>query len=205
MQEEKFKKYTYPNLILKIKFKDHKKYKTKLLNLLKKSGEINFVSQDNYYNDKLLRTDWLEASNWRRPWVKLIFKSIYSHLKECAEEMGYQSIKLHKLWYQQYAFGDLHNWHTHDGNYTGTYYLEFDKKSSTTEFLYPNNLKKAFTIEVKEGDILFFPCHLIHRSATSQSKKTKSIISWNTDFDKVQKQYLHTRKNCKTLKEKNVI
>ena len=53
----KIKRYTYPNLILKIKFKDHKKYKTELLNLLKKSGETNFVSQDNYYNDKLLRTD----------------------------------------------------------------------------------------------------------------------------------------------------
>ena len=61
--------------------------------------------------------------------------------------MGYQSIKLHKMWYQQYSYGDVHNWHTHDGNYTGTYYLEFDKKCSTTEFLYPNNLKKVLLLK----------------------------------------------------------
>ena len=197
------KQYSIPNLILKMKFKDHKKYKKELLNLIKKSNDKNWSNKDSYYNDKLLKTDWPEANNWERPWIKLSVDSLYQHLKQCADYMGYQSIKLHKMWYQQYAYGDLHNWHTHDGNYTGTYYLEFDKKCQTTEFLYPNNLNDSFTINVEEGDILFFPCHLIHRSATSKSKKTKSIISWNTDFDLIQKKYLHNRENIKIIKEDN--
>jgi len=194
------KQYCIPNLILKIKFKDHKKNKNKLLKLIKSSNDKNWTNKDSYYNDKLLKTDWPQADNWERPWIKLIIDSLYNHLKECAVFMGYQSIKLHKMWYQQYSFGDLHNWHVHDGSYTGTYYLEFDKNCSTTEFLYPNNLEKSFSIKVEEGDILFFPCHLIHRSAISKSKKTKSIISWNTDFDLIQNKYLHNRKQVEIIK-----
>jgi hypothetical protein len=193
--------YTFPNLILKTKFVDHKKYKKEILNLIKKSNDKAWVNKKDSFNDKLLKTDWPNSDNWERPWIKLIVNELYKELVNFSQYMGYQSIQLHKMWYQQYSYGDVHNWHTHDGNYTGTYYLEFDKNCSTTEFLYPNDLNKSFTVEVEEGDILFFPCSLIHRSSVSRSKKTKSIISWNTDFDKIQNEFIHDRKEIEILKE----
>ena len=177
--------YHINSLILKTKFKYHDRYKKKILKLLGESDDQAFAKKDNYYQDKLLKTDWPDADNWERPWVKYATKGIYEQLKLFAQHLGYQDLHLHKLWYQQYQQNDMHNWHTHHGNYTGTYYLEQDETSPYTEFLYPNNLKQPFTIAVEEGDMLFFPCYFIHRSALSKSKNIKSIISWNTDFNKI--------------------
>tara|TARA_R100000734_G_C3317224_1_gene110159 strand:- start:764 stop:1348 length:585 start_codon:yes stop_codon:yes gene_type:complete len=185
--------YKFNSLILKQKFKDHKKFKKKILKCWEEGPDEAFTAKDNYYNDQLLKSDWPQANNWERPWIKLAGDSFYQHLKLFAEHLGYAGIKLHKLWYQQYGNQDLHNWHVHDGNYTGTYYLELDKNSPTTEFLFPDNLNKSFTVDVEEGDMVFFPCWLIHRSARNQSKKTKSIVSWNVDFDNIQNKYLHSR------------
>ena len=195
------KEYLIPNIIMKEPFKDHKKYKSELLNLIKKQNDKDWENKDDYYNDKILKTDWMSASDWERPWIKLVIESLYKQLNDFAKHMGFESVKLHKMWYQQYGFGDLHNWHTHDGNYTGTYYLEFDENCSTTEFLYPNDLQNSFTIKVKEGDLLFFPCHLIHRSAASKSENIKSIISWNVDFGLIQKKNLHDRERIKILQD----
>ena len=79
------KQYSIPNLILKMKFKDHKKYKKELLNLIKKSNDKNWNNKDSYYNDKLLKTDWPEANNWERPWIKLIGDSLFKSLENCAQ------------------------------------------------------------------------------------------------------------------------
>lgn len=197
----KVKKYIIPNLILKIKFPEHKKYKKELLKLIGEADDKRWVNTNDKYNDQLFKTDWPEANNWERPWIKLIGDSLFKSLENCAQSMGYTSITAHKIWYQQYAQGDVHNWHIHDGSYTGTYYVEFDKNCSTTEFLYPNDLNKSFTIKVEEGDLLFFPCHLIHRSAVSKSKKMKSIISWNCDFVRIQDKFTVNKTNIEILKE----
>ena len=193
--------YIIPSIILKKKFKDHSKFKKEVLTLIKNADDKDWTKKNDYFNDKLLKTDWPDADNPERPWIKLIKDSLQEDLTKCANYMGFQSIKLHKMWYQQYAYGDTHNWHTHDANYTGTYYLEFDEKCPTTEFLYPDNLLKSFTIDVEEGDILFFPCHLIHRSSVSKSNNIKSIISWNVDFGLINKEFLNDREKIEVLKK----
>jgi uncharacterized RmlC-like cupin family protein len=104
--------------------------------------------------------------------------------------LGYQKIHLHKLWFQQYGKKDTHGWHIHGGNYTGTYYLEMPSDAPTTEFLFTDNLNKSFTIKVKEGDMIFFPCQFIHRSNESISNNTKTIISWNIDFIDILPQHI---------------
>ena len=184
------KEYKIKSLILKQKFKNHKKFKKQILKHWEEGPDKEWAYRDDYYDDKLCKSDWPQAANWERPWIKYAAPSILQHLKIFAEHLGYQDIKLHKLWYQQYAFKDLHNWHIHDGSYSGVYYVELDKKSPTTEFLCADDPKKSFIIEVEEGDMVFFPCFLMHRSGTNQGKKRKSIISWNTDFYNIQKQYL---------------
>lgn len=193
--------YKIKSLILKQKFKDHKKFKQQILKYWKEGGDEPFKIKDDYYNDKLAKSDWPQAKNWDRPWIKYAAPSIHQHLKIFAQHLGYGDIKLQKLWYQQYDLKDLHNWHIHDGSYSGVYYVELDKKSPTTEFLYADDPKKSFTVEAEEGDMIFFPCFLMHRSATNQSKKRKSIISWNTDFNNIQKQYLDNRLKIDKLKK----
>lgn len=195
------KSYTVPSVFLKTKFKDHNKYKKQVLDLIKKSGDNSWDNKDSYFNDKLVKTDWPKANNWERPWTKLIGQILHQELTKLAQHMGYRGIILHKLWYQRYAYGDTHNWHIHAANYTGAYFLESNKKHSTTEFLYPNDLNNSFTLEIEEGDIVFFPCSVIHRSAASKSKKNKTIISWNLDFDLIQNQFLQDKDKIDVLKE----
>ena len=50
-----------------------------------------------------------------------------------------------------------------------------DKKEAT-EFL------NYGTVEVEEGDLLFFPTFLVHRSPVIKSNKRKTIISCNIDY-----------------------
>ena len=186
-------RYPIDHLILKTKFKYHKEYKQNILKYFTQDSSTSFERKDHGYNDKLQRDDWLKSQDWERPWIKYVRSGLQEHLLMFAQELGYKNIYIMKMWYQQYGYKDLHNWHIHGGNYTGVYYLEYDDTCPLTEFVYPNNMEKSFSIESEEGDMLFFPCFLIHRSPMSQSKNRKSIISWNLDFEEIQSKYLNNK------------
>ena len=49
--------YLYPNLILKVKFENHKKYKKELLKLIDKTDDEDWKNRTELYNDKLKKTD----------------------------------------------------------------------------------------------------------------------------------------------------
>ena len=102
------KQYIIPNLILKEKFKDHEKFKSETLNLIKNANDNRWNNKNDYYNDNMLKTHWPDASFWERPWVKLIVKSLYERLDHCANHMGFQSVELHNMWYQEYGYNDVH-------------------------------------------------------------------------------------------------
>jgi hypothetical protein len=187
------KKIEITSLILKEKFKQHFIYKEKIINLIKDSISESLIDNKNGNNDFISKLDWPLANNWERPWVKLISPFIYEQLNNFSLELGFTSCILNQLWFQQYTFQNIHNWHCHGGNYTGVYYLEFDKQSPKTEILYPNNLNEAFTINVEEGDIIIFPCYFIHRSGKIVNNKRKTIISFNIDFDRILEKYTHDR------------
>ena len=187
------KKIVITSLILKEKFKQHFIYKEKIINLIKDSISESLIDNKNGNNDFISKLDWPLANNWERPWVKLIGPFIYEQLNNFSLELGFTGCVLNQLWFQQYNFQNIHNWHCHGGNYTGVYYLEFDKQSPKTEILYPNNLNEAFTINVEEGDIIIFPCYFIHRSGKIVNNKRKTIISFNIDFDRIHEKYTHDR------------
>jgi len=191
------KRYTFNSIILKDKFKYHNEIKKDLLKLIIKSDDKKWIDKDQYFNDDLLKTDWPLADNANREWVKKHKDKFINQFNVFANALGYQKATLIKIWYQRYGYQQTHGWHTHWGNYTGAYYLELPKNAPTTEFLYCNNLEKSFTINVKEGDLIFFPCHFIHRSPKSKSKKIKTIISWNLNFDHVLEFYIKDRKKIK--------
>jgi len=184
------KKINVSSFIIKDKFKYHEEIKKDLL------SEINNCKESYNVNEKIdtiSSTDWLSSSNTERIWVKKYFRPIGEQLATFAENLGYEGVKMHDIWFQQYIKNDTHTWHVHDKAYTGTYYLELPKDGPKTQFLFPHNLKKAFTVDVEEGDIIFFPCSLIHRSPPSESKKRKTIISWNSDLHGVNKDLYYDR------------
>ena len=63
-----------------------------------------------------------------------------------------------------------------------------DDKNNYTEFLSPNNFNSSFKIRVKEGDVIFFPSHLIHRAPALRKDDTKIIISWNLNVSSVKEE-----------------
>jgi hypothetical protein len=186
--------YVFPSLILKDKFKFHDEIKDNLLKLINESKGDKWENKDDYFNDKLLKTDWPDASNKDRKWVQKYENHLSEQLLFFANYLGYQKIDIQKLWFQQYSKQDTHGWHIHGANYTGAYYLEMPSDAPTTEFLFTDNLDKSFTIKVEEGDIIFFPCYFIHRSNKSISSNTKTIISWNLDFIDILPKYVGDKK-----------
>ena len=80
--------------------------------------------------------------------------------------------------YQSY---NKHDWHIHGlCHFTNVYFLELEDPEIKTEIkdLYGT----VINYSAKEGDILSFPSFLYHRSPTNNSKKRKTVISFNINF-----------------------
>ena len=189
--------YKFNSLIIKDKMKFHNQIKFDLLKEINKANDLGFKKKDNYFGDDLLKSDWPLADNWERPWASRYRNIFIEQFKYFANTLGYKDVQLSKLWYQQYGLNQTHGWHTHARNYTGTYYLQLPKNAPRTEFLYPDNLEEGFSINVEEGDMLFFPCHFVHRSNKSKSNSIKTIISWNLDFVDILEEHVNRDNNIK--------
>ena len=131
--------------------------------------------------DHVSKLDWTRGKDLTRPWVKIFFPNFDITIKNFIKGLGYDTYIIDMIWYQQYLEGDTHGWHTHGKTYTGVYYLEFPDKSSQTELYSPFNFKKH-TIKAKEGDIVIFPSHWIHRGPCNPSKR-KTIVSFNFEIN----------------------
>ena len=131
--------------------------------------------------DHVSKLDWTKGKDLTRPWVKIFFPNFDITIKNFIKGLGYDTYIIDMIWYQQYLEGDTHGWHTHGKTYTGVYYLEFPDKSSRTELYSPFNFKKH-TIKAKEGDLIIFPSHWIHRGPCNTSKR-KTIVSFNFEID----------------------
>jgi len=185
-------RYNFNSVIIKEKFKYHTDISKDLLQLINKATNKKIINKNQYYNDSL-KTDWLIADDFNRDWVKNYKNYFFKQFEDFSNSLGYQGFNLTRIWYQQYEHKQTHGWHIHSGNYTGAYYLKLPKDAPSTEFLYPDNLEKSFTIDVQEGDIIFFPAYFIHRSPESKSKSVKTIISWNINFENILEFYIHNR------------
>ena len=96
---------------------------------------------------------------------------------QTTKEFYCNSWKIHNGWFSQYLKNNNHHWHTHpESNLSAIYYLEMPKKELITEF------KDKGEVNIKEGDILFFPSYLLHRSPINNTNKRKTVIAFNCDF-----------------------
>ena len=112
-----------------------------------------------------------------------------NYFENCLNVLNFQKVVINNLWFQQYEQNGTHGWHIHGSNYTGVYYVEFEKNYAKTELINPIDDEKII-IDAEEGDIVIFPSFIIHRSALQKVNKTKTIISFNLSFDNISKQYL---------------
>ena len=185
------KKLILKDYIYHTKVKEHHNIKNFILDEIEKTNKESLKVANNYFNDSIDKLDWSESEDFERPWVKFFLPHFSDTIDEFLKDSLYCGIQLKDMWYQQYLNDDTHGWHIHGYHYTGVYYLEFPKKSSKTELIFPFNNKLQKINNVSEGDIIIFPSHTMHRGLPNKSKR-KTIISFNfnimcdkIDIDKI--------------------
>jgi hypothetical protein len=183
-------KFEIKDFILRDKFKNHSQKKEHITKLILDTDDKGWYNNTGNFNDRLLKTDWPLADNPERTWVKYFINDLHFQLNNFADHLGYTNVLINKVWYQIYEKNGIHNWHIHADNYSGVYYIKMpeDDENNYTEFLSPNDFNRSFKIKVNEGDVIFFPSHLIHRAPALQKNDTKIIISWNANVESVKEE-----------------
>ena len=151
---------------------DHDYWKPKLLksiDQMKADNNIGLNDSGYYYDFDLPKAP--------RTYETLIDNILLFPVAEICDTYGLRVRHKNKSWFQQYIQGSSFGWHQHDGHWAFIYYVELPEMIEATEFL---NYGK---FDVKEGDILFFPTFLVHRSPIIKSNLRKTIISSNISFE----------------------
>lgn len=163
------------------KFKDHKSIKSELLQSIKDTEK---GSQLTHIKNTVSKCDYDWSQDTERPYLNILLPRLQNHLNAAIKEIGFSKYNILNIWYQQYVYNDIHDWHVHSTcNFTCVYYLEFPKNSPQTEYIQPVTLDKIEEFKVKEGDILIFPSLVLHRGKRNKNNKRKTIISWNLDVN----------------------
>ena len=182
------KKINLNSVCLIDKFKKHVYFKEKLLNYFKDEKDSLF-KVDNYYSDNIYKLDWYNSKNFKREWVQLIFKDLIEALEKFANYLNFEKVIIQNIWFQQYKKNCTHGWHAHGSNFTGVYYVDFKKDDAKTELINFQEDKKI-QLNVEEGDIAIFPSFTIHRGSIQKNENLKTIISFNLDFENIEKNFI---------------
>ena len=159
------------NYYLRDRLDNHNNIKQQVLSLIGNTQDGNLVDDSN----SIAKLDWSNHADFDRPWVKFLLPILVEKLGRMVYSIGYESIIVKAIWYQQYKQNSIHNWHVHSDNYTGVYYLEYPSGAPATE-LYDNKLNAP---NVSEGDVVMFPSITPHRSPKVINDIRKTIISYN--------------------------
>jgi hypothetical protein len=160
-------------------FSKHANIKEELLEKI--SLAKNNSPKDDVAEVNISRADWFDAQNMKRDWVSFFLNNLSDDLSKNYLEIGFDSLRINEIWFQQYYSGSEHGWHSHSANFTNVYYLELPEGSPKTLLLNPINRKEIIEIDVKEGDLLSFPSFVLHKAPKNQSLNRKTIISYNVD------------------------
>lgn len=164
-----------PDFVYKFTVEDHDYWKPIVLNSIERAKEINNIklNEKGYYYD-------FNIPNAPRPYVEIINNIILDFVEDIRHKHGFKRSELRsqKWWFQQYIQGSDFGWHEHAGHWAFVYYVELPEMNEATEFL--NFLNGDFNL--KEGDVIFFPTFLIHRSPEIKSNLRKTIVAGNIQF-----------------------
>lgn len=171
-----------PDFVYIFSIDNHKDYwKPLLLESIEKMKENNNIqlNDEGYYYDFNIKTA-------PRTYGKLMDHIVLDPISELEQMFGNycraKNINMEKgdkdniYWFQQYLQGSGFGWHSHNAHWAMVYYVELPEMTEATEFLHFGQF------DVKEGDMIFFPTFLNHRSPEIKSNRRKTIISSNFDF-----------------------
>ena len=135
-----------------------------------KDNDIQLNEKGYYYDFNIPKVE--------RTYKSLIDSLIYPYALELAEMYGLkiEENKPVTWWFQQYLQSSDFGWHQHSGHWACVYYLELPEMTEATEFL------NYGQFNVHEGDVIFFPTFLVHRSPIIKSNQRKTIIATNVSF-----------------------
>lgn len=162
-----------PDFVHIFKVTSHDHYKPMFLKSIEEMIEKNNIglNEKGYYYD-------FNIPKAPRTYATLMDQLLYPYAVELGEMYGLvPSLKYKKYWFQQYFQNSDFGWHQHNGHWACVYYLELPEITESTEFL------NYGQFNVEEGDIIFFPTFLVHRSPKIISNQRKTIIATNLDFN----------------------
>jgi mannose-6-phosphate isomerase-like protein (cupin superfamily) len=159
-------------------FKEHSQLKHQIIDAISRQHQAEHMLA---LDSDIIRCDWgTSRYDGNREWLKIINGPLAVHLNDWCTTMGYQTFGITEIWFQQYATGGKHAWHTHSNNFTNVYYVHLPEDGAQTEWIDPVT-KDIHTFDVHEGDIITFPSWVIHRAPINTAKQIKTIISWNME------------------------
>ena len=162
--------------------KEHQQNKNKLLSLINKMQ----LSSINNNKDVISKTDWNLPKEIKREYINFFYKMVTPYMDNMAVKLKCKSWNISNAWYQVYKKQDTHGWHIHENNnYTNVYYLDLPEQNIKTQLYDVKDNKIIDEIQIEEGHLFTFPAHIIHRSPPNISDKTKTIISFNSNFKQI--------------------
>ena len=162
--------------------KEHNQNKDKLLFLINKMQQSNINNADACIS----KTDWNLPKETKREYLDFFYSMIKPYMNIMANKLKCKSWNIYNGWFQVYEKQDTHSWHIHSSvNYTNVYYIDLPEQQIKTQLYDILENKIIDEIEIKEGQLFTFPAHIIHRSPINTSDKTKTIISFNSNFRQV--------------------
>lgn len=190
-------KYDYKIPIFKYSLNDWESKKIEILELLKtKINNPEKYRQD--YRDQLemsyglkdqptteVETDFYEGytQKWENtPHYKGdIIELLYPELRKLVEDSGIPArYDATAMWYERAKKTEVHGVHDHGAKgISAVLYVELNDNQKGTQF-YPE-WGEDFTLDldVKEGDIIFFPCWLKHAGSMNTDDEIRTIVSFN--------------------------
>jgi len=151
---------------------DHNNHKAILLDL------INEIPTNPY--EKISKTDWNLPQTFERKYLEYFYSHITKNIMDQQQKyFKAKSWKIDNAWFQQYQEGSSHGYHNHpSANFTNVYFLELSDPQFKTSIKIG---EKEYDYEVKEGQLITFPAHLLHCSKSNGNLR-KTIISFNSNF-----------------------
>ena len=161
------KKFKLCSPLYKIALDEHFFVKPVLLDYIEKSKPCK--------TETISKLDYSDCANLDREWIRF-FRPIWkNNLQSFMQDVDCNDVRLQDMWFQQYNEKSDHHWHNHwYANWTNVYYVELPDRSLTTQ-LYDTLRKKIINVKLREGQLLTFPAHVMHRSPVNKSKERKKI------------------------------
>lgn len=171
----------FNSYIIRDRIDNHNIIKPQILSLIDQSNDVGINLTNENYIDQVSKLDWDNSTDQNRRWVQVFLPVLIPQLNRIVNHLGFNTIIIYDLWYQQYKKNNTHGWHIHGNNFTCVYYLELPNQAPKTELVDPLT-KNILVQDVNEGDLIIFPSFTIHRAPIVECDLRKTIISFNIDF-----------------------